>query len=107
MAKHVYYRDESGNTGDLVRTGDRIDFGSQPIFVLVCLGLLEETSLEREVQRLRSVHKIQGAELKSTNLRNKPGFVSDLATYLRHNQVPLFIEVVEKRYCLCIICSNP
>jgi len=99
---YVYYLDESGNTGDLVRMGDRLDFGGQPIFALVCIGLQDEADLEREVQRLRTVHNIQGAEVKSTNLRNKPGFVSDLATYLRQNQIPLFIEVVEKRYFVCI-----
>jgi hypothetical protein len=47
--KYVYFLDESGNTGDLVRMGDRLDFGGQPIFVLVGIGLQAEAGLEGEV----------------------------------------------------------
>jgi hypothetical protein len=86
--ERVYYLDESANSGDVARPGNRLDFGGQPIFTLACIGVEDEARLEDETKRLKARHKVQAPELKSTALREKPAFVADLAEYLRQNRMP-------------------
>lgn len=43
-------------------------------------------------------HRIQSTELKSTALTNKPGVAADIAAFLETAKLPLFIEVVDKRF---------
>lgn len=95
-----YYLDESGSSGDLARPGTRFNFGQQEIFVLACLGVDDGASLTAELARLKARHGIQAAELKSSSVRNKPAFVADLADYVRRADLPLMIEVVDKRFMI-------
>lgn len=97
----TYYIDESGNTGDAVRTGEKFDFGAQPLFTLACIGIDDPASLKGELARLKTLHAVQGVELKSSSIRNKPGFVRDLIAYLKRQCCPLFIEVVDKKFFIC------
>jgi hypothetical protein len=96
----IYYLDESGNTGDLARSRGALDFG-QSVFVLACIGVEPDVDLKKEIQRLRDKYRLQGAELKSTAMREKPQFVTDLAEHLGATGCPMFVEVVEKRFLLC------
>ncbi|NJM34388.1 MAG: DUF3800 domain-containing protein [Rhodomicrobium sp.] len=93
-----FYLDESGNSGDAALPGVAFDFGDQQIFALACVGSADAAGLEVELTRLAVKHRIQSAELKSTNLTNKPGVAADIAAFLEAAQLPLFIEVVDKRF---------
>ncbi len=96
-----YYLDESGSTGDLINAGDALDFAKQPIFTLACLGIDDLEALGYELERLKKVHKVQSPELKSKSLRNKPCFAADLISYLNKRDLPIMIEIVEKRFFIC------
>ena len=61
-----YYIDESGNTGDVLSTGNDFDFSGQPIFSLACVGVDQTEKLDEFIHKLKSKYKIQGKELKST-----------------------------------------
>jgi hypothetical protein len=93
-----FYFDESGNTGDLCKVGAHPSFGGQRIFSLGCVGIDDIDALEHELDRLKSLHRLQGAELKSTRTKAKPKFVSDLARFLHSREWPVFIELVDKHY---------
>lgn len=97
MTKH-FYIDESGNTGDVCKVGAHPSFGGQRMFSLACIGIDDIDALAHEVERLKSLHKLQGTELKSTKTKAKPKFVSDLARYLHTREWPVFIELVDKHY---------
>lgn len=96
-----FYIDESGNSGDLIHSGDGLDFGAQPIFTLAAVGIEDAAALSAEVAQLRARHHIGGAELKSSALASKPGFARDLIATLIGAARPLFVEVVDKRYLVC------
>jgi hypothetical protein len=97
----TYFIDESGHTGDAARTGAKFDFGPQPMFSLACVGVDDLASLEGEFARLKTLYGVQSAELKSSSIRNKHGFVRDLVTYLKRQRCPIFIEVVDKKFFIC------
>jgi Protein of unknown function (DUF3800) len=97
----TYYLDESGNTGDAIRAGDKLDFGAQPMFTLAGIGIDDLTALATELTRLKAVHRLRGAELKSSSIRNKPLFLADLIGYLKQQGAPVFIEVVDKKFFIC------
>lgn len=102
MISNSYYLDESGNTGDLANTGRQFDFDNQPIFTLACVGIHDIGRLAAEVSRLKAAHGIASAELKASHLVNRPEFVCDLAIYLRRSNAPIFVEVIDKRFVICI-----
>mgnify|MGYP003625984555 CR=1 FL=1 len=94
-----YYIDESGNTGDVLSTGNDFDFSGQPIFSLACVGVDQTEKLDEFICELKSKYKIQGKELKSTKIyRKKPDFILDLIRFLGKENIPIFIEVVDKKY---------
>jgi hypothetical protein len=95
-----YFIDESGNTGDLARSDAAFAFGDQPIFSLAAVAVREELSLIAEIERLRVRHGIQGNELKSSALTDRPRFVRDIVSYLCAEGHPYFLEVVDKKYQL-------
>ena len=96
-----YYIDESGHSGDLIKSGSALDFGGQPFFSLACIGVDDETRLGGEIARLRSKYRIASEELKSAFLKSKPGFVLDLVEFVCSERFPFFIEVVDKKFFLC------
>lgn len=95
-----FYIDESGNTGDLCKVGAHPNFGAQRFFGMACVGVAEPDELEDEFKRLRSLHRLQGSELKSTSLTKKPKVAGDLARFLSEKKWPVFIEIVDKHYMI-------
>jgi len=94
-----YYIDESGNSGDVLSTGNNFDFYGQPVFSLACVGIDESHNIEEYILNLKKQYRIQGTELKSTNIiKNKIKFVVDLISYIRKKEIPVFIEAVDKKY---------
>lgn len=102
----TFYLDESGNSGDLVKAGNAFDFGQQPVFVLVGIGLADADALAAELERLRARYRVNSPEFKSSVLKDKPGFAADLATYLGVRRCPIFIEVVDKHFFVCATMVN-
>jgi len=98
----TFYLDESGHSGDLVNCGNSFDFKDQPYFVLAAVGLSNEVTLATHVAELRTLHKIPEGELKSKSLISKPKFVADVIDYLLSINAPMFVEVVNKRYFICV-----
>ncbi|MDE2184868.1 MAG: DUF3800 domain-containing protein [Alphaproteobacteria bacterium] len=99
MIKH-YYLDESGHTGDLANAREQLAFGRQPVFALGCVGVDDVAVLDREIDRLKALHDIRSPELKASAVEKKPRFISDLVEYLASNDLPLLIEVVDKRFMI-------
>ncbi len=94
-----YYIDESGNSGDVLSTGEGFDFYGQPVFSLACIGIDDTQKLDEFISELRKNHRIQSSELKSTSIyRKKPKFIGDLVDFLGRENIPIFIEVVDKKY---------
>lgn len=96
-----YYIDESGHSGDLIKSGNALDFDGQPFFSLACIGVDDETRLNDEIARLKLHYRFESAELKSALLKSNPNFVVDLVELLCKDQHPFFIEMVDKKYFLC------
>jgi uncharacterized protein YejL (UPF0352 family) len=96
----IFYLDESGNSGDLTRSGRDMDFGGQEIFALASIGTDDPDALARELERLRQHHRVQAAELKSSALKSKPALVGELLAFLRRHELPLLVEVVDKRFMI-------
>jgi hypothetical protein len=101
-----YYIDESGHSGDLINSGKALNFDGQPIFSLACFGVNDETRLDGAIARMASKHRITSLELKSSSLKKKPGFTLDLVELICSESLPFFIEVVDKKFFLCINIVN-
>ena len=102
----TFYVDESGNSGDLVNAGRAFDFGQQPVFTLAGIGVDDDTSLAAELERLRVQHRVRSREIKSSTVKDKPAFVIDLVAFLRRQGCPIFLEVVDKRFFICVTMVN-
>lgn len=107
-----FYIDESGNTGDVIKTGNNFDFGNQPLFVLSAIGINDLNTLHKKIVQLKKKHKIQQKELKSTKIyKSKPDFICDLVDYIKSERIPFFIELVDKKYFIssnivnCVVIS--
>lgn len=101
-----YFIDESGNSGDLVLTGEQLDFHDQPFFTLCALGVKNQPALLETLLRLKQKHNVEGEEVKSTGLRKKPGFVLELLNALLDQDVPILIEAVDKKFMVCATIVN-
>lgn len=97
-----FYIDESGHSGDLVKTGNAYDFLDQPYFSLACVGVDDEQRLMHLVGELKIRHRLPPGELKSKGLVSKPAFVAELIETILREHLPVFVEVVDKRYFVCI-----
>lgn len=102
----TFYLDESGSSGDLVNSGTSFEFSKQPVFVLTCVGVDDQEDLEREITRLKSIHRVKSKELKSTAVKDKPDFVVDITSYIEKRSLPIFVEVVDKRFFICAMIVN-
>jgi hypothetical protein len=101
-----FFFDESGHSGDAVKSGTDYDFIDQPYFVLAALGIEDELFLVQQINALRIAHRIPAGELKSKSLQNRPDFVSDLVSFVCDQKLPFFIEVVDKRFFVCMHLVN-
>lgn len=97
-----FYIDESGHSGDVVNSGAAYDFLDQPYFVLAALGIKNEVALAQQIDALRVAHRVPEGELKSKSLQSRPDFVYDLVSFVCDQKLPFFVEVVDKRYFVCI-----
>lgn len=103
----TYYIDESGHSGDLsVNTGNNYDFEGQPYFTLAAVGIEDLKNIEDVVAALRVKYKIPEGELKSKSLQSKPKFLAELIDVLIENRHTILVEVVDKRYFVCIEIVN-
>lgn len=96
------YIDESGHSGDMTNSGNAYDFKGQPYFALAGIGLEDDHDWEVRINELRSRHRIPAGELKSKSLTAKPRFSAEIIHSLLDQRAPLFIEVVDKRFFICI-----
>lgn len=102
-----FYMDESGNTGDIAATSNKLDFGGQPVFSLAALGIQNEESLAQALITLRREHNVQATELKLSKLiKRKPEFALGAIDLLTTSAFPFFVEVVDKRYQLAVSITN-
>jgi hypothetical protein len=101
-----FFIDESGHSGDAVNSGAAYDFVDQPYFVLAALGIEDEATLVQQIGVLRDVHRMPAGELKSKSLQSRPAFVSDLLSFVCDQKLPFFVEVIDKRYFVCIHLVN-
>ena len=96
-----YYLDESGNSGDLIGKKVDLTFGNQPIFTLACIGVSNEEVLSKHVNELKVKHKLDDAELKSSELYfTNPKFLLDIAKLISNLRLPILVELVDKKYCI-------
>lgn len=93
-----FFIDESGNTGDATGTGTAFDFDQQPIFVLACLGVHDEAEFAANFAELKARHRLRGPEVKSSAAWTKPDFYMDLLLYIDRLDLPVLLEVVDKRF---------
>ncbi|MBM7114636.1 DUF3800 domain-containing protein [Archangium primigenium] len=95
-----FYIDESGSSGGLARPGAHFAFGGQQIFVLACLGVDDESALAAELVRLKKHYRIQSPEMKSSSVEGKERLMTELAAFIRTHQLPMMIELVDKRFMI-------
>ena len=103
---HKYFLDESGNTGDLINRKLDLNFAEQPIFTLTCIKINNITKIETLIQTLKKRYKIQGNELKSTSIYKKPKFLLEVCNFIKQEEIPFFIEAVDKKYNICSTIVN-
>lgn len=102
-----YYIDESGHSGDLASsTGKNYDFEGQPYFTLAAVGITDLSVLDKSISALRLKHKIPEGELKSKGLQSKPKFVAETIELLISMKCPILVEIIDKRYFICIEIVN-
>ena len=96
--------DESGNTGETLSKEFKFNFDEQPIYVLA--GILpgpKEAHLDQFFLDLLTRYKIKASEAKAKQLyERKPRLLNDLIDFLRNNDIPVFIELMDKIYYLNI-----
>ena len=95
------YIDESGHSGDMIHSGESYDFKGQPYFSLAAVGLSDDYDWVGHVGELRKRYRIPSGEIKSKSLTSKPEFTASLINDLLDHKLPLFVEVVDKRYFIC------
>ena len=95
-----YFIDECGHTGDLAKSSAMTGFDDQPIFSLAAVGVPDDASLIKEIDRLKAKHRVKLSELKSSSLRDRPAFTFDVVDFVCKEAYPFFIEVVDKRFFL-------
>lgn len=102
-----FYMDESGSTGDIAATDDKLQFGGQPVFSLAAVGIPNEESLTQALNTLRRKHNVKATELKlSKIIKRKPEFALSAIDLLINSDFPFFVEVVDKRYQLAASITN-
>jgi len=103
--------DESGNTGQPLVEGEGLsNFQEQPFFALA--GILiqdqpKQQALEYLIDGLKSKYRIQATELKSKNIyETKPKLYIELFQGIADLGVPIFWELMDKKYYLCMHITN-
>lgn len=95
--------DESGNTGQVLNANQQFNFHQQPVYVLagIMLSPEKQTLTESFVLGLRTKYRIQADELKSSKIySSKPGLINELVSFVIDNDIPWFIELMDKKFYL-------
>ena len=95
-----YFIDECGQTGDIARLNTLSGFCDQPIFCLAGVGVVDERSLEEEINRLKEKYGVRLGELKSSARRERPEFTYEVVRLVCTKGYPFFLEVMDKKYFL-------
>jgi hypothetical protein len=95
---NTYFIDESGHSGDIAKPGRGLDFLDQPYFVLGAVGVPHSLDVASELAALRLEHRLPPGELKSKSLGSKPAFVEAVFDMVHRHELPVLLEVVDKRY---------
>jgi len=93
--------DESGNTGPTKIKNLVSNFADQPYYTLagILINNKQENQLSSILENLVQEFRIQASELKAKRLYEKnPNFIIELTEYISRNQIPCFIEIMEKKY---------
>ena len=113
MKKRFYvFLDESGNTGDLVLNKENIHhFNNQPYFVLGGFGIENDENIFQELRsditRLKKNNNIYSKELKGARLwPKKIKFIYELFKYLYENNLPIFVELMDKKFFIIANITN-
>lgn len=93
-----FFLDESGHSGDLAKAERGLDFLDQPYFVLGAVGVPGGPDVGSELAALRATHRLPPGELKSKSLNSKPAFVEAVFDMVLRRELPVLLEVVDKRY---------
>ncbi len=95
-----YFIDESGQTGDVATLNALSGFSDQPVFSLAAVGVADELSLEKKINRLREKHRVRFDELKSSARRERPEFTYEVVRLVCTEHYPFFLEAMDKKYYL-------
>ncbi|WP_460169571.1 DUF3800 domain-containing protein [Campylobacter concisus] len=99
------YIDESGNSGDLIQRKIDLTFSNQNIFTLSAVKIPEDvySKMENEfIPELKKKYKIQGSEIKSSDLFDKkPKVILEIVNFIKDNNIDYFIEITDKKYYIC------
>ncbi len=112
MPKQVFcvFLDESGNTGEVILDKANVDnFNNQPYFVLGGFGapISALNEIQEKVYSLKKEYKIPFKELKGTKLWPRyRSFVYELLRYLHSHEFPIFVEIMDKKYFICMNISE-
>lgn len=102
MPDLTIYLDESGNTGDAARTSAE-SLVDQPAFALVGLGERSGSGqLAALLADLRSRHRVGSREIKGRTMNRYPDLVPDLIKELHDRDIPVLVELMDKRYFIAI-----
>src|SRR3546814_4636458 len=104
MKPSTYFIDEGGHSGDLA-SAKALGFANQPVFALACIGVADAQGLADEMERLRIVHRCGPGELTS-DMARLPQFVTNLVAYLKAQDCPVFVELVDKSFFFAIHIVN-
>ena len=109
MEKYRLYLDESGKTGSMRYDEENViwNYDKQPYFALCGIAIPESCveDVEMFVGEVGKKYKVQGA-LKSTknNVKaNKDNMIHDITTFLETKNCEIMIEVVDKKFCICMM----
>ena len=109
MNKKILFIDESGKTGTQ-KLSQEWNFKEQPYFAL-CGILVSEDNLDKInnfIKKLRKKYNIQG-EIKATKKtvsKNSKYIINELWEKLNEINGELFIEVVNKKFCIAMMITN-
>lgn len=97
-----FFIDESGHGGDRPGRGAGLGFGRHPVFSLVAIGVDDSAAFFEEVWRLRARHGASRRDAGRAAAEKKTAFVQELVEMVVGAGRPHFIEVVDKRYRICV-----
>ena len=103
MIKFEFYIDESGNTGDIFCNDFYAKLSDQPHYVSVAIGIDSErkVGLETSLKEIFSKYTKTGKEIKCKDFyKKRPTLIQESIDFILKNDLPFFIDTVDKKYCI-------